>query len=143
MEFQHKTKSTFSQVIGIVALLFMIGISGCDGISTKGSNSGCSTGAAHLNIYDGQMARVCGCTEGAGTFNTSGALNCTVKVGTTVYFYFIGISTTHYISSTIGNTQTVSPTDSVKTAALVMNQTGTINFFDSGSGLSGTFTVTP
>lgn len=144
MSSQRKTKKTLIQLLGIVALFSIFGSVGCNAISTQGTASSCESGTAQISVYEGSMQRVCGCTEGAGIFTQPGSLTCTVSINTTVYFYFVNITNTHQIAvNTIGTTQPISSSSSVKVAALVMNQSGTFNFQDLFNGIGGSFVVNP
>ncbi len=144
MSFQRKTRISTSQTFGIIALFSIIGSMGCDGISTKGTSSSCETGTAQIIVYEGAMKRVCGCTEGSGTFSQPSSLTCTVPFNTAVYFYFTAISSSHQVSVTnIGSTSAVDANSSVKTSAIVMNQIGTFTFQDIFNGIGGSFVVTP
>jgi len=144
MNFQRKIKAVPIQAFGIVALLFIFGAFGCNGISTKGAPVTCEAKTAQIIVFDGGMKRVCGCTEGSGTFTQSGTFVCTVSFNSAVYFDFSSIGGTHVVSiNNIGTTQQMSSSSSIKTSALMMNQIGTFSFVDSFDGFSGTFIVNP
>lgn len=144
MRFLPKINANITQIIGIVALFLIVGTLGCNGISTQGTASSCEAGTAQIIVYEGSMKRVCGCTEGAGVFSQPSSLTCTVSLNTAVYFYFVGITNSHQITVTnIGTTQPIDASSNVKTAALVMNQSGTFAFQDIFNGIGGSFVVTP
>lgn len=133
-------KRGLTQVLGIVALFIAPLFSGCEGFNTHQSTATtCATGTAQIFVYDGQVQRVCGCTEGTGT---SSSVNCTVSAGTRIYFHFINIQIQHQIAVTgIGSTRLVSPnfstTDQVD-ATIFISASGTYPFTDiQVSGLGG------
>jgi hypothetical protein len=147
MRSERKNSARPIQIFGIVAIFAFMGLLGCEGISTKPVSNACSTAkTASINIYDGQMSRVCGCTEGVGTFNSPSSLQCTVKIGTAIYFNFVDISNSHQITintSPVQATQPIDQSSSVKTSALVLNQAGTFTFMDNFNAIGGSFIVTP
>ncbi len=144
MDLQRKNRVRLAQIFGIVALFCAFVFSGCEGVSTKGTAASCEANTAQIIVYEGAMKRVCGCSEGTGTFNQPNSLSCTVSFNTVVYFYFVGISNAHQIAVTnIGSTQQVDANSSVKTAALLMNQVGSLPFQDIFNGIGGTITVNP
>ncbi len=144
MRFPLSVKAILPRLPQALVLFSAMILMGCDAISTKGVASSCETGTAQFLVYDGAMKRVCGCTEGEAVFTSSNSFTCTVPVNTTVYFYFTGISISHQISvSTIGTTQMVDASSTVKTAALVMNRTGTFALTDITTGIGGSMVVTP
>lgn len=139
MKAGKKNRMGLSQAIGIVAFFCF---SGCGGISTKGG-SGCTAKTALINVYTNQMTRVCGCTEGQGTFNSSSPLQCTVALNTIIYFHFdIADSSNHQITYQGGSTQQYTNTNTPATAALTMTASGTIAFADL-NGVGGNIIVTP
>ena len=143
MKSLHKTKRRLFQVFGIVMLFSVLVGSGCDGISTKAASSGCATNTAQLYIYEGGMSRVCGCTEGTGFFSGSNSFNCTMSIGTTLYFTFIGLgSANHQIRYQYGNTAVFNQDSTSTSAAFIMNQSGSFLFSDL-NGIGGTFIITP
>ena len=87
------------QVFAIAALF----LAGCGDI--KGTNTGasCTGSKVILYVHDTNIQRVCGCAEGAGTF-TGGGIQCTVPVGTSVYFYYPAITVPHQVVMGIGAT---------------------------------------
>ena len=131
--------------IQFIKIISILGLSACNAIKTGGGSSkSCEGNSVQIQVYDTFASRVCGCTEGAGSFSTPGSFTCTVKIGATVYFNFIGINQQHQIITSNASSQVVNPSDAVKVAAIVLNQTGTINVADSGNtNFSGTFTVNP
>jgi hypothetical protein len=143
MKSLHKTKLSLFQVFGIVMFFGVLAVSGCNGISTKSSSSGCATNTAQLYIYEGGMSRVCGCAEGTGFFSGSNSFNCTMSIGTTLYFTFIGLgSSNHQIRYQYGNTAVFNQSSSTNSAAFIMNQSGSFPFSDL-NGIGGTFIITP
>ena len=131
--------------IAVIASFLM---SGCNEIKPGATNAACSTtGTAQIEIFDGSMERVCGCTEPANvTFGTSG-LQCTVTRGTTLVFLFPSIQTTHQVA--IPYFGTSGWAGQVRTSAgglnqsdqVQLNSSGTFQFSDNYAGLSGTIIV--
>ena len=144
MKFQYKKYARPIQLSGIIAFFLIFGSFGCNAISTKGSAATCQANTAQIIVFDGGMKRVCGCTEGAGTFTQSNAFTCTVSFNTAVYFYFSGVANAHLVSvNNIGSTPQIDANSSIKTSALMMNQIGTFSFVDTYDGFSGSFIVSP
>ena len=119
MDSTVKNRVTRIQIFGIAAIFALLGVSGCEGFSTKTVSNDCTTAkTANITVYDGQMYRMCGCTEGTGTFSQPSSLQCTVTLGTAIYFNFVGINNPHQIAITlIGTTQ------------LIQNKTSSFNGF--------------
>jgi hypothetical protein len=83
---------------GSFALL--LGTVGCGGLEATKPLTTCDSGAAAIGITDGQLARLCGCTEPGGQWvATNSNLTCTVKVGTVVVFHYINPINRHQIVS--------------------------------------------
>jgi hypothetical protein len=134
----HLKKST------LAAVFFSMILMGCNGISLGSASATCETGTAQFQVLDGGIQRICGCAEGGGVFTTSSSFNCTVSVNTTLYFYFNTISTQHQVSiATYGLTPQFDASSTVKTAAMVMNRTGTFAITDVNSGIGGFVVVNP
>lgn len=124
--------------------IFSVILMGCDAVKTAKTASSCESGTAQMQVLDGGIQRLCGCAEGTGLFTTSNSFSCTVSVNTVIYFYFNSITIQHQIAvSTIGTTQQVDASSTVKTAALVMNRTGTFALTDLNTGIGGSIVVNP
>ena len=136
--------SLFSTQAIVIASLFGMGC----GLKTSTSATTCQSGTAQISILDNAFRRDCGCTETAGSIFTSGqSLQCTVSVGTKVFFFYPGIQSSHQISGggVIGSlpvhdpevTTEINPVDVV-----TMSSTSSgISFSDLRTGISGTFIV--
>lgn len=145
----QKTKRLLSQAFVIIGNLSFLALLSCQAIQTQSASSACEDNTAQFIVYDGAIKRVCGCSGvGEAVFTQSGSLTCTVSVGTTIYFYFVGITSSHQIQiQNHSSTPVIDPTSSVKTAAIVLNATNTSGGWavtDLATAISwGTITVTP
>jgi hypothetical protein len=116
---------------------------GCGIVSGGAATGQCATGTAQIGVYDTGMKRICGCNEGGGAFFTTKTLTCTVKVGTTMYFNYIGITNSHqmviqnYQSLPVRGPGTTTPD------GILLNLTGSYSLTDTFTGLGGTVTITP
>jgi|GEM_PF-1794606 len=94
----------FSRIFVVISLLMTVPgmLSGCGGITLGGGVSKvCAPNTAQIEVYDVGMRRGCGCTEGASSqvFTGTNSFNCTISLGTTVYFTYVAIQNTHTIGS--------------------------------------------
>jgi hypothetical protein len=55
---------------------------------------------AEIVVFDNFLQRSCGCAEASGVIASGSTLTCTVPSGTTVIFYYGGVSVRHQIIST-------------------------------------------
>jgi hypothetical protein len=61
-------------------------------------STGCQSGTALIQVSDGFLTRVCGCTETSGvTFRLNESLTCTVSKNSSVVFSYVGASLPHQI----------------------------------------------
>jgi hypothetical protein len=133
------------QVSGIMALF----LTGCNAISTQGSTNTCAANTASIYVYGGGMQINCGCVEASGsTFGVGQTLQCTIPVGTQVYFYYSNVSD-HQLSI-VGAQQAYPPhgPDSQNPNANGVdiynaNSTGNVSFIDTVTNFNGIFHVTP
>lgn len=117
--------------------------------SLPSASDACPSGTAAILVYDGFLARGCGCTEGAGTFAAGSALTCTVNTGTSVAFYFIATRVRHQIqfssvpaTANASVSQVFPPGTRTGAYGVTLGVAGTYSFSDSfDSALSGSFTV--
>ncbi len=116
---------------------------GCGAITTGKPSGSCETGTAQLQVLDGAIQRLCGCTEGTGIFTNTTPFNCTVPARTVLYFYYTSISAVQQVVVTGNLTLNMSPSDSTKVASMVMTQTGGPFALTSTTGVSGSIFVTP
>ena len=80
--------------------LALLVLSGCGAISLGGRPSAaCLPNTAQIEVYDTGMRRGCGCAEGASSqfFQGVTSFDCTVSLGTTVYFTYIGTVNAHWV----------------------------------------------
>ena len=138
-----KFKTVFLAQVIVIAVICL---QACGLKNTESTGTACSTGTAIIQIMDGSMKRVCGCTEASNQIFTSGLnLTCTVSAGTQLYIQFVSIATTHQISlPPYGTTLVRNPTSTgaVQTDVFNLNNTGTFNFTDVYStSFTGTIVV--
>lgn len=128
------------QLIAMTGLL----VSGCGMVQNDTPSATCATGTAEIQVYDGRLERICGCSEGRGSITSGTSLNCTVSAGTRVFFNFVSIQQTHQIAVQ-GVTSTApmypSASSSVQTAVIYLNNTGSFTYRDFAYGIGGTFIV--
>lgn len=128
-------------------MIFLAGLllQACGVISAGGPSTSCPSGTAQIAVYDTSLERVCGCNEASGQyFSSPGSLGCTVKVGTVVYFNYVGITNSHQIGITGLYTSPVrTSSNTSQTDGYQFNSTGTFTFQDTFTNIGGTFTVTP
>lgn len=68
--------------------------------SVDASTTGCQPGVAQIQIYDGFMQRLCGCSEAGNTkIIPPNTLSCTAPKGTKFFFYMGSAQTQHQIAS--------------------------------------------
>ena len=85
-------------VLGLI--LGLMQLFGCGAITLGGRPSAtCLPNTAQIEVYDTGMRRGCGCTEGASSqlFQGVNSFDCTVSLGTTVYFTYIGTVNAHWV----------------------------------------------
>jgi hypothetical protein len=104
----------------------------------------CAAQTAEIKVYDGGMQRGCGCSEGSSGVVTSGqTLNCTVPVGTTVFFLYPGIAQTHQI--TIVGQFSFQPRSGgsgvTQSDGWKFNSSGSFTFSDAFTSIGGTIIV--
>ena len=127
--------------LGALAFFVMI-LTGCGNSTTSSASGSCEANTAQFIVSDGAITRVCGCTEGYGTFISSNSFNCTVDVGTTLYFYFPNITIAHQITlGILGTTQSIDSNSATREAAIVATQTGTFGLTDINTSIGGTLIV--
>lgn len=138
-----KPSLRFRLLLQVFAMAAFFG-TGCGMIQNRTASTSCSAGTAQINVYDGYLVRVCGCTQTGGvTFGPGQSLQCTVDAGTRVFFNFVSLQNQHTIAVTgVGNTATMQPKpNETQTGVIWLNNTGTFNFTDVGYGTGGTFIV--
>jgi len=131
------------QVIAIIALF----LQSCGIQGTPSPSKSCATNQAIVNVHDTYLERVCGCAEGRGTF-IGNTLQCTVSLGTVVFFYYPDITFMHTILGSSGvNPWSFSPKDPTQANpatfvdSALLNVTGNHTFADQQTGNGGTFIV--
>ena len=80
--------------------LALLVLSACGAITLGGRPSAtCLPKTAQIEVYDTGMRRGCGCTEGASSqlFQGVNSFDCTVSLGTTVYFTYVGTVNAHWV----------------------------------------------
>jgi hypothetical protein len=140
MERHFMAKATKIQLFAMIAIF----LQACGVVNTASPSKSCSTGQAIIQVYDGFVQRTCGCQEGTGSFTTG--LQCTIPHGTSVYFYYPGITVPHqiYISSQPSPLNYRDPNTGASSGfvdVVQLNSTGSVTFTDSSTGNGGTFTV--
>ncbi|NDF14811.1 hypothetical protein EB061_05760 [bacterium] len=141
--FRLDPRTAYSALVipGAFAMV-MLG-AGCGLVSGKAATGECATGTAQLGVYDTGMKRICGCNESAGAFFTSKTLTCTVKVGTALYFNYIGITNSHQLILQAYQSLPVRGPGTTTPDAILLNLTGSYSLTDNFNGMGGTITVTP
>jgi hypothetical protein len=140
MKSHSRIRIAFCTLLGVVSLLLQ---AGCGLVSSKQATQECARGTAQIGVYDTGMKRICGCAESSGAFFSTKTLTCTVKVGTTMYFNYIGITNSHqmvvqnYQSLPVRGPGTTTPD------GILLNLTGSYSLTDTFTGLGGTLTITP
>ena len=83
----------------LAAGLCLVALSSCEWSDlADGAGASCSPGAAAIGVTDGMVARLCGCAEGGGGWQTFDAgMTCTVANGTTVVFHYISTRLRHQV----------------------------------------------
>lgn len=130
----------FSALLGACLILFQ---AGCGLRTTGEGTSSCAAGTAQIGVYDTGMKRICGCNESSGAFFTTKTLTCTVKVGTVMYFNYIGITFPHQIFLQSYQSFPVRGSGTTTPDGILLNQTGSYSLTDQYTGLGGTVTITP
>jgi hypothetical protein len=142
----------FSKFLLLSCGMLTLGVlKGCGGdISTYNDvDTGCSSGAALIGVYNGLLKGLCGCGEKALTEGKAGQkLPCTVKSGSTVIFQFEDTSNRHQIISEGTPGFVSSPiydpmaSNIVNSHGVLLNQTGTYHYKDAfDSNLQGQIIV--
>lgn len=85
-----------------VFLFLSVLFGGCGNDSNVGRSAAtsCTSGQVQLEVNDGFLRNLCGCTETAGTFAKAGTeLTCTIVAGAYVSFNYLGTVQKHQIVS--------------------------------------------
>jgi len=131
------------QVIAIIALF----LQSCGIQGTPSPSKSCASNQAIVNVHDTYLERVCGCAEGWGTA-VGNTFQCTVSLGTVVFFYYPDITFTHTILGSSGvNPWAFSPKDPAQANpatfvdSALLNVLGTHTFADQQTPNGGAFIV--
>lgn len=122
----------------------LLWVSGC-GNSPSLPPTGCDQGSAYIVVHDGALENLCGCNESQTIASSGTMLTCTVNVGATVVFHFMG-GNRHQIRSTgtpqFTETPRVEKVTRVRHYGVHFDAVGTYTFEDSYSeGVSGQIIV--
>ena len=134
---------SFFQTVVTVLLLVFLSISCGDSSNLQSSSisTTCQNGVALIQVYDGILQNLCGCTEPSGSLSSpSDPLTCTISVGSTVIFQFsdnqearqiLSIGTPTFPSSPM---RTPGQADSTFNHPVSFQTTGTYHFQDAYNG---------
>lgn len=137
------------KVFSIIASILLTSCGTDDSAVVAPVNTACPAKAAQILVHDNFLEAPCGCAESpTAPIEQNSQLRCTLAPGSTVFFQFVGDTSTHQIIS-VGD-QTFSPSpfieperdDAVRSHAVVLGEVGTYLFRDvQNSSLSGAIVI--